>query len=89
MFITSGMVGNFEQKLPPQPQKGRGSCCESCTMKKLLLAVALGGSQPLWLAFDLFEKQKQVGSPTKHTQSNWANCRTSLWIRLETQSPPS
>jgi hypothetical protein len=64
MYTTGGTVGNFEQKLPPQPQKV-GGYCESCTMKKLNFSIEPRRKFSLWLAFNFFEKQKYVGSPTK------------------------
>jgi hypothetical protein len=71
MFITGGMVGNFEQKLPPRSQNAGGSCCENCTMKNLTFFKAPRRKFSLWLVFGFFEKQKQVGSPTSFDGQLW------------------
>jgi hypothetical protein len=65
MFITDDMVGNFEQKLPPQPQKAGGSCCGSCTTKKLTFSKAPRRKFSLWLVFGFFWKIKAGWKPNQ------------------------
>jgi hypothetical protein len=40
-------------------------CCEIYTSPKLLLDVALGGSQPLWLSIGFLRSQSRLKSSTK------------------------
>jgi hypothetical protein len=56
-------VGNYlTQK---QVKSKGGGCFQVCITQKLLLAVALDGSQPLWLGCCLLAKAKAGKSPTK------------------------